>query len=146
LDGGEPVFNPDASRFLQAKTGFASTVDLEAIVQLRGLGGGFGQRLEVSAEGSLRLAELLARSARRMGVKVMRTDESIDISVIYDSGNPSLVDSGQDAPIVRVSWEGWEGYSRLPTDRLENVSAQNLEEAGRTLAMSLMIMGREVEY
>ena len=145
LDGGEPVFDPGASHFLKAKTGFASSFDLDAIVQLRGLGGGFGDGLEISAEGSLRLAELLANSAKEMGVKVVRADEAIDISVIYDSGNPSL-ESGQDAPIVRLYWEGWDGYSRLPTDRIENVSAQNLEEAGRALAMSLMIMGREREY
>jgi len=130
---------------LQAKTGFSSSFDLEAIVQLRGLGGGYGDRLEISAEGSLRLAELLASSAKQMGVKVVRADETIDISVIYDSGNPSQ-EHGQDAPIVRLYWEGWEGYSRLPSDRLEKVSAQSLEEAGRTLAMSLMIMGREPEY
>lgn len=145
LDGGEPVFDPDPSRFLQAKTGFASSFDQEAIVQLRGLGGGLGDRLEVSAEGSLRLAELFTSSARQMGVKVVRADETIDISIIYDSGNSSL-ESGQDAPIVRLYWEGWEGYSRLPTDQFTNIAAQNLEEAGRTLALSLMIMGRETEY
>lgn len=145
LDGGESVFDPDVSRFLQAKTGFAMAFDLEAIVQLRGLGGGFGERLEVSVAGSLRLAKLLGKSARQMGVKADRVNEAIDIGVIYAGGNPSL-ESGQDAPIVRLYWEGWEEYSRLPIDRLENVSAYNLEEAGRALAMALMIMGRETEY
>jgi len=56
-DGGELVNEPDVSRFLQARTGFTN-FELEAIVRLRGVGGGAGDRLEISAGGSLRLAEL----------------------------------------------------------------------------------------
>jgi len=58
----------------------------------------------------------------------------------------SLLQEVQEAPTVRISWEGWEEHSHLPTDTLENISADNLEEAGRTLAMTLMILGREEEY
>ena len=145
LDGGESAFEPDVSQFLQAKTGFISTYNLEAIVQLRGLGSSTGKALTVSAEGSLRLAKLLGKSARQMGVKVERVNEAIDIGMIYDNGNRTQ-ESGQEAPIVRLYWKGWQKYSRLPTDRLENVSEQNLEEAGRALAMTLMIMGRETVY
>jgi hypothetical protein len=29
---------------------------------------------------------------------------------------------------------------------MENISADNLEEAGRALALSLMILGRETQY
>ena len=80
-----------------------------------------------------------------MGTDVVRSDEAIDISVIYTDGSaPSQ--SGQEAPVVRLFWEGWEEHSRLPSDSLENISAENLEEAGRALALSLMIMGRETQY
>ena len=144
LDGGEPVIDPDVNKFLQARTGF-SNFKLEAIVKLRGLGGGSGDGLEVSAGGSLRLAQLFERSTKLMGTDVVRSDEAIDISVIYTDGSaPSQ--SGQEAPVVRLFWEGWGVHSRLPSDSVENISADNLEEAGRALALSLMILGREAQY
>ncbi len=144
LDGGEPVIDPDVNKFLQARTGF-SNFKLEAIVKLRGLGGGSGEGLEVSAGGSLRLAQLFERSTKLMGTDVVRSDETIDISVIYNDGSASS-QSGQEAPVVRLFWEGWGEHSRLPSDALENISAENLEEAGRALALSLMILGRETQY
>jgi hypothetical protein len=144
LEGGEDVSNPEISRLLQAKRGFASAMVPEAIVHVRGVGGGSGDRLEVSAGGSLRLAELFESAARKMGSGVKRGEQAIDISVIYEEGSP--FDSGQDVPEVRLSWEGWSENARLPSDTLDNISADNLEDAGRTLALALMIMGRERQY
>ena len=144
LDGGEPVSNPDVNRFLQAKTGFARIFDIEAVVILRGLGAGAGDRLEVSAGGSLRLAELFEEVADQMGVDAYRSNETIDISLIYDE--ISAFQSGQEAPTVRLFWEGWQETSRRSTDTLESISPENLEQAGETLALSLMILGRETQY
>jgi hypothetical protein len=144
LEGGEYAFDLDVNRLLQARS-VLSKFELEAIVQLRSVGAGTGNRLEISAGGNLRLAELFERAARRMDVDTIRANESIDISVIYREGS-SLTSSEQDAPIIRLFWEGWEEYSRLPTDTVDNISTANLEKAGRTLALSLMILGRETEY
>jgi hypothetical protein len=144
LEGGESVSDPDINRFLQAKAGFANFLEPEAIVYVHGVGGGSGDRLEVSAGGSLRLAELFETAGRRMGADITRSDDPIDISIIYDQGSP--FDSGQDAPEVRLSWEGWQEHARLPSDTMKNISADNLEDAGRTLSLALMIMGREREY
>jgi len=80
-----------------------------------------------------------------MGTDVVRSDEAIDISVIYTDGS-ALNQGGQEAPVVRLFWEGWEEHSRLPSDSLEYISADNLEEVGRALALSLMILGREEQY
>jgi ABC-type dipeptide/oligopeptide/nickel transport system permease subunit len=143
LDDGEYVVDPDVARFLRARAGL-SKHEIEAIVRLRGVGSASGGRLEVYASGSLRLAELVGRAARPVGARVTRAQETIDMSVIYDEsgaeGRP------QEAPTVRLSWEDWERHAWLPTDTLDNVSADHLERAGRTLALTLMILGREREY
>jgi ABC-type dipeptide/oligopeptide/nickel transport system permease subunit len=144
LEGGEYVLEPDIKRFTQARAGMPH-FELEAIIRLRGVGGGTGRRLEVAAGGNMRLAELVERSARRSGVRTVRADEAIDISVIYDERSASLEDK-VDAPTVRVFWEGWDAHSRLPTDTMDKISAETLEEAGRTLALTLMILGRETNY
>ena len=63
---------------------------------------------------------------------------------IYEEGSP--YESGQDAPEVRLSWEGWAEDARLPSDTMDNISVDNLSDAGRTLTLALMIMGRERQY
>jgi hypothetical protein len=117
----------------------------EAIVRLRAVGGGSGTKLEVSAAGSLRLAELMEQAAQRVGVRTARASESIDLSVVYDerrAEGPRL----REAPAVRLSWQGWEQHARLSTDTLDQVSAEHVEKAGRTLALALMVLGRERTY
>ncbi len=141
LDGGEPVSNPEADKFLQAKTGF-HIFNVEAVVETRGVGGG-GDRLEVAAGGSLRLAELAETAAQQMGVPVARADEIIDIGVIYDEGGDL---GGQKYPQVGLFWQGWQANNRTPLDSLDAISEDNLKDAGRTLAMMLMILGREENY
>ncbi len=144
LDGGEPTSDPDVRGFLQARTGF-SNFEVEAIIHLRGLSAGSGDRLEVSAGGSLRLAELFERSARQMGTAVMRAKEGIDISQIYDEGS-TIQHGGQEAPEVRLDWEGWQAYSRSAVDTFEHISQKNLNDAGRAVSLALIVLGRETEY
>jgi len=76
---------------------------------------------------------------------VKRADENIDIGLIYDEGS-NFLESGQDAPILRMYWEGWDEYARLPEDTRARLSPQAIEDAGKTLAMTLMILGRETNY
>jgi ABC-type dipeptide/oligopeptide/nickel transport system permease component len=144
LEGGEYVLEPDVARFTQVRAGMPK-FELEAIIRLRGVGGGTGRRLEVAAGGNMRLAELIERSARRMSVKTVRADEAIDISLVYEERSASVEDK-EAAPTVRLSWEGWDAHSRLPTDTVDHVDADTLEQAGRTLALTLMILGRETDY
>jgi hypothetical protein len=144
LEGGERVSRPEIAKLLQAKYGFSTAFDLEAVVTLRGLGAGEGDGLAVSTGGSLRLADLFERSAHRMGVSTRRAEEAVDISIVFE--DKSFTEGGQEAPNIRLSWDGWETTSRLPTDTLETISVDKLEQAGRALSLALMTLGREVQY
>jgi hypothetical protein len=79
-----------------------------------------------------------------MGVKSRRGGESLDISIVFDDMEAGA--SGSEAPYIGLRWDGWEATSRLPTDTPESISEDKLEQAGRTLALALMIMGRETDY
>ena len=57
-----------------------------------------------------------------------------------------IADSGNEVPRVKIYREGWEATSRTVADQLESISVENLEEAGRVISLSLMIMGREIDY
>ena len=143
-EDGISVSRPEVSRFLQAKQGFADTFEIEAVVELRGLGAGQGDGLILSAGGSKRLADLSETSAQRMDVRVSRAREPLDISIIFEDKN--VAEGGQEAPNIQLSWEGWEATSRLPTDTLDTISQDKLEQSGRALALTLMTLGRETQY
>jgi hypothetical protein len=144
LRGGEWVYPPDPQEFLRARRGFSGNFDLEAVVDLRGLGAGAGDGLLISAGGSLRLAELVERAARQVGVETHRSGEPIDISIVFEE--KELGEKGQDVSNVGLSWEGWEPTSRTAADTVASISPDKLEQAGRALTLSLMILGRERQY
>lgn len=144
LDNGEQIDPQDINKFLQANPSFKN-FNLEAVVMLRGLGAGSGDGLQVSAQGSLRLAELFERAARQMGVTVVRARDEMDIGLIYDESNP-LYKGGQQAPVISLSWQGWQEDARTARDTLDTLSIEKLEDSGRTLALALMILARETNY
>jgi Zn-dependent M28 family amino/carboxypeptidase len=144
LDGGEWTTRPDVRRFLQAKAGF-SNFEVEAVINLRGVGAGQGDRLLVAGSGSQRVAELLEDAARHVGAPVRRADEVLDVGVIYDAGSRSNQARASE-PLVRLSWEGWEVSTHRASDTLEQISPARLEDAGQTLSLALMLLGRERQY
>lgn len=143
-DMGNVVYPPDPSKFLDARYGFSSAYEIEAVVDLRGLGRGTGDRLSIVASGSRRLADLLEEAGRRMGVDTARTGENVDLSTVFQERN--LNAEGQPAPQVGVTWEGWEATSRMEADTLSSVSADTMEEAGQAIGLALMTIGRETNY
>ena len=72
------------------------------------------------------------------------TREEFDLSLIFSEGSP--LDSDEEAPRERVCREGWEATSNTVADQLGSISAESLEEAGRVISLSLMIIGREIDY
>jgi hypothetical protein len=144
LEGGEPVSPSDVAKFLQAKRGFATSLEVEAIVHLRGLGAGTGRTLQLAASGSRRLAKLFEDSARQMGVPARQVEEPVDLSIVFEE--KSRRERGQEAPEITLTWEGWQSVSRTAEDTPASLSANQLEQAGQALALALMTLGRELQY
>jgi len=142
LDGGEWTGTPNVDRLLQAKTGF-SNFEVEAIIDLRAVGAGSGERLTVAGSGSQRVAELLEEAAGQVNAPVRRADDALDVGVIYEAGSRAA--EPPPGPLVRLSWEGWEA-SALPPDTPAQLSPAKLENAGETLTLTLMLLGRERNY
>jgi hypothetical protein len=143
-EAGGSVMVPEVAKLLQAKAGFSTGFEIDAIIDIRGLSSSNGDALEFLTAGSLRLGNLFEDSARRFGVASVRGGEGLDPSVIYQTG--SRYDSGEEASRIVVTWQGWEAYSNTSSDDIGVVSADQLEEAGRTIAMAVMVAGRELRY
>ena len=136
------AYPPDVENFLEAKYGFSSNLQIEAVVHLRGLGAGEGDGLVMTADGSQRLANLFVSSARRMDVPASLIGDRIDLSLIFDPVGRTV--AKKDIPRIYIYWEDWEGVSRLPEDGIEAISPDHLERAGRAISLGLMTLGREV--
>jgi peptide/nickel transport system permease protein len=133
----------EPTTFLQAKAHFANAYRLEATIYLRGLGSGSEPTLSLSAGGSQRLLSLFEDAARSVGARTTRGVDRLDMGIVFDEG--SWLDSADVAPNIVLSTVGWESTRHTPDDTAESVTAEQLEKAGKTLALALMVMGRE-EY
>jgi hypothetical protein len=143
-EGGVPASPLDMEGLLADLPGFSDNFKLEAVVDLRGVGAGGGHRLSIEASGSLRLAELLETAAARVGAPATRAGEPVDLSIVFDRSQTRS--GGQDAPMVGVRWSGWEQTAHTAADTLEAVDEDKLQRAGETVALALMVLGRETDY
>jgi peptide/nickel transport system permease protein len=130
-------------KFLEAKTGFTN-FNIEAVVTLRGLGQGTEPVLDLSAGGSQRLLNVFEDAAQSMGVRTRRGGERLDMTLVFEEG--SAMDSASEAPNITLSTVGFEETSHRPSDTLESISKERLEDAGEAIALALMVMGREEDY
>jgi hypothetical protein len=89
----------------------------------------------------LKLTEI---AAKQIGVDVYRIKKAVDIGLVYDETN-AFLKKGQEVPVIRIYWDGWEMYSKSPEDTISKISKEHLSEAGKTISLALMIMGREQE-
>jgi peptide/nickel transport system permease protein len=142
-ENGEPVV-PEISKFLQTKYGFDNAFDVEAVIELRGMANQDGERLQLMAGGSVRLADLFQTAARRMHVPVDRSGENVDLSIVFE--DRSLQQGGEEAPSIRLDWQGWQNSSHSSLDTVDSISVDNLQDAGRALNLALMVLGRETQY
>ena len=143
-EGGHPVSNPEGSEFLRAARGFSRAYEIEAVIRLRALGAGDGSGLALYGGGNLRLINLFKEAARKAGLNARPVDELLDVGIIFQ--DRSFWEGGQEAPGISLAWEGWGATSGLPSDTLAILSSDKMEQAGRALALALMILGRERNY
>jgi hypothetical protein len=143
FEGGAPVV-PEVRKFLQTKYGFSENFEVEAIVELRGLGSSQGESLEIIAGGSLRLADLFESSARRMHVPARRVGNDMDLSIVFEESSVNA--GGEEAPSISLVWEGWENTAGTQKDEIDLISQENLGASGRAISLALMILGRETDY
>lgn len=143
IEGGAR-YVPQVAKFLQTKYGFSENFQIEAIVDLRGMGTKTGNELILYTGGSLRLADLFEASARKMDVPVRRAGGDLDISIVFEER--SAYAGGEEAPTIGLGWEGWQLTANTSADAPDGVAEEHLELSGKALSLAMMILGRETEY
>ena len=142
MEGGEWVY-PDISKFLQAKLGFSTHMDLEAIIEIRGIGAGSGDSVLLSTQGSSRLVELFESSGRRLGINTKRAEGYVDLSVLFDDG---FRRTALEAPNIGVYWDEWWDTGGTMRDNMDTLDPEKIQEVGEVLALGAMVLGYELNY
>jgi peptide/nickel transport system permease protein len=144
FQGGGVYTTEDINQFLEAKYAFIRHYDVIAVIELQGVAGGGGDQLLVDSKGSLRLAKLFESAAKRVNLPIQLSGEAQDLSRIFDAGSEQ--EGGEEAPRIVLAWEGAEDLRYTVLDTPDGISRENLEKVGRALGLTLMILGRELDY
>jgi hypothetical protein len=142
--GPHAPLRPD--RFLKAKQGF-SQFDIEAIVLLRGLGMGEAQVMEMGTGGNLRLLNLFEDAASKVGLKTSRSRDAVDLSAaIGTRAGMSDAPTAEVAPNIILGYKEWDVNQGLPTDSVDSIDPDWMEQIGRALSTGFMVLGQEEQY
>ena len=138
--GGERGEGLSISNIMNAKTGFAS-LDVEAVIELSGAGGGEGNAIAINPISSYRLSTLFQDAAAKLGVPATTRGRGP-----HYGEDPPIGFGGRSAMTAFVSWDGSDQYAHTAQDTLEQIKEDELQQIGETTALVLTLLGRETEY
>jgi hypothetical protein len=140
LAGGERAEGLSVVNAMAAKTGF-HRLNVEAVLELTGVGGGRGDAIALGPGTSFRLSRLIEAAGRRTGAKVTTRGRDPHF------GLPTAVGYGdREALSAFISWDGSDELAHLPVDDLDHLEPDKMESLGKTLALVLTVLSREAQY
>jgi hypothetical protein len=138
--GGERGESLSLSNVLGSKTGF-STLQIEVVLELSGVGAGTGDSVALGQGSSFRLVRLFQAAAGRVGAGTTTRGRDPHYGIV-----PRSAFGGRQALSLYLSWDGADASAHLPTDAVEALDPRKLEQVGRTSYLGLLVLAREVNY
>jgi hypothetical protein len=139
--GGEQHESLSVFEVMNAKTGFATALEVEAVIELGSVGAGNGRAILIAEGTSYRLTELLQAAARRVGART-----TIRGNYAHTGMYRIPPKGGRSALTAQISWEGSDALAHTPMDTPDTLDPARIEAVGRTVFLAATVMGREVEY
>jgi hypothetical protein len=125
---------------MNAHAGLRS-LNVEAVIELSGVGAGAGEAIALGQGSSYRLVQLFQDAADRVGASVTTRGRGPH----YDMWTrPSY--GGRSALTAHVSWDGSDQTAHTIEDTFEAIDPKKLEQVGQTTLLALTVLSRELEY
>ena len=139
--GGEQHESLSIFEVMNAKIGFATAFEVEAVIELSGVGAGDGKAVLIAEGSSYRLSQLFQAAGRRVGARttIRGNYPHTGLYQIPPKG-------GRSALTAKISWEGSNALAHTPQDTTDTLDPAKIEAVGRTVFLAATVMGREVEY
>lgn len=138
--GGDRNERLDANNAMNAKTEL-SLLNLEALVELSGVGGGSGQSIAISSDSSYRLVQLFQKAAERFGIATTTRGRGPHYGVDINIGGIM-----RKIISLHVSWDGSDQLADTPKDTLEHIDPRILRNVGRVTLLCVNVMANQVDY
>ena len=138
--GGERGDTLSVRDVMNAKLGFSS-LTVEAVIELSGVGAGDGKAIALGDASSFRLVQVFQKAARRMRVATTTRGRGPHFGVYVRPDSRS-----QSALPLYVSWDGSDRLAHTAEDTFEAIDPKRLEQVGQTTLLMLTVLSREVEY
>ncbi|GAB4527860.1 MAG: hypothetical protein Kow0063_03550 [Anaerolineae bacterium] len=138
--GGERGETLSVRDVMNAKLGFSS-LTVEAVIELSGVGAGVGKGVALGDGSSHRLVQVFQEAAHRVGVSTTTRGRGPHFGVYVRPDSRS-----ESALPVYVSWDGSDRLAHTTGDTFETIDPEKLEKVGRTALLALTVLGREVAY
>jgi hypothetical protein len=138
--GGERHEGLSVVNIMNARAG-ASSLTVETVIELSGVGYGTGETIALGDNSSYRLIKLFQSAAKKYNDPTTTRGRSPH----YGSENaPGFGD--RRAMTLTVSWDGSDDLAHTPHDVPEIIDPQKLSSIGRSTLLTLMILCRELNY
>ncbi len=123
-----------------AKIGF-SDLNVEAVIELSGLGAGNGKGIALGQGSSYRLVSLFQEAARKTGVSLTTRGRGPHFGSLT---RPDF--GGRTALSAYVSWDGADHLAHTPQDTFAIIDPEKIRKTGETTALVITVLARETEY
>lgn len=139
--GGERQETLSVVEVLNARVGFATALEVEAVIELNGVGSGDGKAILLAEGTSYRLTQLFQAAAGRVGARTTIRGNHPHTGLYQISAR-----GGRSALTANVSWADSDALAHTPLDTVDRLDPAKIEAVGRTVFLAATVMGREVRY
>ena len=138
--GGERHQVVDYGRFMKARSGYEVGYRIIAGLEMEGVGAGSGDSAAAWHSSRERLTEVLQKSARKVGTK-------LDTIAAGLHADPALwPEPSKEFPSAVISWAGADDLAHLPSDSIEAIDPDKLEQVGRMTSLAVMYLASDPSY
>jgi len=137
---GERYEGLSVSNTMNTKT-YLRSLDVEAVLELSGVGAGTGEGIALGPGSSFRLVQLLQKAAGRMGVSMTTRGRGPHHGIYTQPGY-----GGRSALTAYISWDGSDQTAHTTEDTFETIDPNKLEQVGQTTLLALTVLSREMDY
>jgi hypothetical protein len=138
--GGERNEGLSVTNIMNAKIGF-SGLNVEAVMELSGVGAGDGSAVALGEGSSYRFTQLFQKAAARLGVETTTRGRGPHF------GMPApTAFGGRDALSLYVSWDGSDRTAHTPDDTVDAIDLEKLRQLGQSAMLTLSVLSREPAY
>ena len=138
--GGDRWESLSVADVMGAAKGF-NTLEVEAVLEISGVGAGSGEQLALGEGTSFRLVRLFQEIGGKVGVGVTNTGRPthFGLRVIPPLG-------GREAASAYLSWDGADAVAHLPSDNIAAIDMEKLRLSGEAALLSVFVLSRQAEY